>query len=467
MDINNSDLFLILFSRIKGVGSSTLRKIYQTFGDFEKAYSSDIKQFQKIIRKKDVLIQIENLLRTNEDDMSYIIKNIKKNLIKNKIKLVSYFNEIYPESLKKIKNPPIILYIKGQLLFNQLEKSISIVGTRNPSLNGHIKARRIAKELAENGYIIISGLARGIDLEAHIGALEGKGKTIAVISSGIDKIYPPEHEELVQDILKDGMLISEKGLEREVNKWGLRDRNRIISGLSNATLIIEGSWKSGTRIELELAKNQNKLIFALEPDNTQRKVSELPQYVISDIGIPIKNTKDILEYFNYILEKKENLSRERNSKIIKMGNTYMIINKSSEYNEGEHNLSKILNWKKIYPNLNLILLNRNIKLKDLLFNIVKNFGGIFIILNVYKNDFYLLEFLKGIPNRNQKPIILLFSINGIYSLEYRESYYRDQLIKLVDIIKKLINRDIENKYKRDKTQLITSLDKYLIEKERR
>ena len=184
-----------------------------------------------------------------------------------------------------------------------IEKSISIIGTRNPSFYGHTKARLIAKELAMEGFTIISGLARGIDLEAHIGALEGDGKTIAVLGSSIEKIYPSEHKNIVKDIILNGAIISEFSGESPMKKYDLANRNRIIASLSQVSLIIEGSLSSGTRHEVNYAKKLKRQIFALVPKNREITISQLPLSLIKEGYIPINSARDVLNNRKSIKKK--------------------------------------------------------------------------------------------------------------------------------------------------------------------
>lgn len=296
MVISVSDLYLHAFKDIKGLGVKNLEKIHHQFKDFKLAFNSSIERFQNVISNKKILREIEKIQKNGEKTAEKI-KNIKKTLHKNKISYISYFNEKFPDQLKHIDTPPIGLFIKGNFIFNELNKSISIVGTRNCSFYGHSKAREIAQDLARKGFIIISGLARGTDLEAHIGALEGGGKTIAIPGSGLNQIYPPEHQELAKDIIKEGTLISEFDLNLKARGFMLAKRNRIISALSKASLIIEGGINSGTKHEIKYAQSQNKIIFALEPNNNEERSSSLPQLLIKKkIAIPIKSALEIITH---------------------------------------------------------------------------------------------------------------------------------------------------------------------------
>ena len=299
MYTEESDLYLILFQESRLFSNTQLLKIYREFKDFQIAYSSSLENY---INDNKKLNQLRNFVQ-NRNRAIERIREINDRLIINKIQFLSYFNPNYPETLKSLSNPPIGLFIKGELNLKYIEESISIIGTRNPSFYGHTKARSIAKELAMDGYTIISGLARGIDLEAHIGALEGEGQTIAVLGSPIDKIYPSEHKNIVNDIISNGAIISEFLGESPMKKYDLANRNRIIASLSQASLIIEGSLKSGTRHEVDFAKKLNKSIFTLVPKNRERDVSQLPLFLIEQGYIPISSTRDILKNRKSIKKK--------------------------------------------------------------------------------------------------------------------------------------------------------------------
>ena len=185
-----------------------------------------------------------------------------------KIEEVNIDSEEYPKQLKEIYDPPLKLYVLGskQLL---KEKSIAIVGARNATEYGKKVAFQISKELSEAKINIISGLAVGIDTSAHLGTLQGKciGKTIAVLGSGLDKIYPKENIELAKHILKfGGCLVSEYPVGTSASKLNFPQRNRIISGLSKGVLVVEASEKSGSLITADFALEQGREVFAIPGD---------------------------------------------------------------------------------------------------------------------------------------------------------------------------------------------------------
>ncbi|MDP2946322.1 MAG: DNA-processing protein DprA [bacterium] len=184
---------------------------------------------------------------------------------KDKVEIIKKSSRDYPKILKEIHNAPKQLYVRGNLPKDH-DLNFAIVGTRAASDYGRTLAFKIAKELAELGFNIISGLALGIDTQAHLGALEGKGKTTAVMGSAIDdnSIYPSENLNLVKKIISSGgAVISEyePGTKSEI--WFFPERNRIISGLSRGILVVEAPEKSGALITARLALEQNREVFAI------------------------------------------------------------------------------------------------------------------------------------------------------------------------------------------------------------
>ena len=230
--------------------------------------------------------------------------------MEEKIKIVKLEDKEYPLLLKKIANPPKILYIKGELL--KKEKCFAIVGTRRSSNYGKEIAFSIAKDLSEAGLTIVSGMARGIDTFAHKGALEGEGparnashsdaggRTIAVLGTGIDEksLYPKENLKLARKILENkGCLVSEYPPGSPGLKQNFPERNRIISGLSLGVLIVEAKFGSGALITANWAKIQGKKIFAL-PGSIHFPNSQGCHFLIKQGAKLAENANDILKEFN-------------------------------------------------------------------------------------------------------------------------------------------------------------------------
>jgi len=179
---------------------------------------------------------------------------------KANVQILSIHDEAYPTSLKQLANPPILLWTLGTLpLF---KGTLGVVGTRNATLYGKEMAYQLSKQAAERGAVIISGLARGIDTEAHKGAL-AKGKTVAVIGSGLGSIYPEENKELAKVIGKEGLLLSEYPMQTPPSRFQFPARNRIIAALSEKLLVIEAPLKSGSLITADEALLLKKELFAL------------------------------------------------------------------------------------------------------------------------------------------------------------------------------------------------------------
>jgi len=210
-----------------------------------------------------------------------------KKLESMRLRIIRYVDKDYPDNLRFIENPPLVLFHKGTL--SNFESCIAISGTRNPSVYGRIMARKIAKSLAERGFTIISGLARGIDEWAHCGALEApKGRTIAVLA-WMEPIYPEEHLELAQDLQKRGAILSE-GFQQPFNKSAPAKfvlRNRIISGISQCVIAIESDEEGGTVHQVRIALSQKRKVFALQPKGNSRAKRGFKEFV--NMGaIPIK-----------------------------------------------------------------------------------------------------------------------------------------------------------------------------------
>lgn len=227
-------------------------------------------------------------------------------MVKNKIKTIKKNSRDYPELLKEIHNAPKQLYIRGELPKNH-DLNFAIVGTRAASEYGKLLAFKIAKELAELGFNIVSGLALGIDTQAHLGALAGKGLTIAVLGSGVEdaSIFPKENLNLVKKIVDSGgAVISEYEPEAKSEIWYFPERNRIISGLSLGVLVVEAPEKSGALITARMALEQNREVFAI-PGSVFSKNSIGTNNLIKSGAKVVTSIDDILEELNLTELKKE------------------------------------------------------------------------------------------------------------------------------------------------------------------
>lgn len=211
------------------------------------------------------------------------------------VRLVTFQDESYPPLLREIPNPPLALFVKGAL--RVFSRCVAIAGTRSPSAHGHRMARECGKALAENGYIVVSGLARGIDTEAHLGALEGRGKTVAVLAGDVENIYPPENERLAKDIIRDGAIVSETPPNVSIDKLRFVRRNRITSGMSTCLVVIESPGRGGTSTQVDHALAQGRRVFVMVPEKGHSDLREGFEDYLSRGAEPFK---DILELMSHV-----------------------------------------------------------------------------------------------------------------------------------------------------------------------
>ena len=220
------------------------------------------------------------------------------------IKELEYENKLYPDALRKIKSPPKKLYVLGnETILNN--ESIAIVGSRNCTEYGVRMAKEFARDLAQNGVTIVSGMAKGIDSAAHIGAIEVQGKTIAVLGSGFNHIFPDK--EVFEKILKyGGAVITEYEPDIDVFPQGFRDRNRIVAGLGLGVLVVEAKEKSGTGITEEYAKQFNRKVFCI-PHRIGDEAGVGTNRLIKRGAMLVTETQDLLPFFENIksIKKKE------------------------------------------------------------------------------------------------------------------------------------------------------------------
>ncbi|MBU0694284.1 MAG: DNA-processing protein DprA [Candidatus Omnitrophica bacterium] len=214
---------------------------------------------------------------------------------KEKIEVIDIFDENYPSFLKEISYPPLVLYIKGDS--GVLNKTLfAIVGTRIPTFYGISMAEDFSCKLSSLGFVIVSGLARGIDTAAHKGAIK-KGETVAVLGSGLLNIYPGENKKLAQKISEKGAIISEFPLGEPPLRENFPRRNRIVSGLSRGVLVVEAAIRSGALITARLALEQNREVFAL-PGKADSPLSKGTHSLIKEGAKLVDSLEDILEELN-------------------------------------------------------------------------------------------------------------------------------------------------------------------------
>ena len=282
---------LIVLNIIEDVGSIRTQSLLKHFGSLEKIFKADESQLKKV---KDIgpaiAIRIPQVIK--EIDLKKELDLIKK----HGVKIITFLDKDYPENLKNIYDPPVVLYVKGKILPED-KLAVAIVGSRLASFYGLQTAERLGFELASHGITIVSGLARGIDSSAHKGALKAKKRTIAVLGSGLANIYPEEHKDLAERISESGAVISEFPMRTIPDKGNFPKRNRIISGLSLGVVCVEAAERSGALITCDCALEQGREVFAV-PGKVDSMTSKGTNKLIKQGAKLAQGVEDILEELN-------------------------------------------------------------------------------------------------------------------------------------------------------------------------
>lgn len=296
------DKYWIAFSAIEQVDSSFVQRLFNYFGDIETAFKASRADLSNIdglsIKKTETFIR--ERAKINPD-------KALDNVIKREIKFLTFDNENYPYMLKNISAPPMILYYKGDLEICNLEKTLAVVGSRKASTHAKDVLTKILTEFTETDICIVSGLASGIDTTAHQGALAGSLKTIGVIASGFDFIYPASNKVLYEKIINgNGAILSEYYPTFEPLPFRFPHRNRIVSGLSYGTLVAEAAIKSGALITANFCLEQGRELMCipgpiLNP-NTQGVYKLLKQGATM-----VTCAEDILSALNWQIASQEQM----------------------------------------------------------------------------------------------------------------------------------------------------------------
>ncbi len=245
----------VALSLIRGLGGEGARKLLQAFASPEAIFAASVSQLKHYV-KAAVATEISQGIVDERLAMTDIWLQDERNHI------ITLADTDYPQALLNIPDPPILLYVKGQLdLLNH--PALAIVGSRNATPQGKNNAETFAQALSDAGLCIVSGMAQGIDAAAHRGALQGQGSSIAVVGTGLDRVYPASNRELAHTLAQQGVLISEFAFGTPPLPANFPRRNRIISGLSLGCLVVEASLQSGSLITARLAMEQDRDVFAI------------------------------------------------------------------------------------------------------------------------------------------------------------------------------------------------------------
>ncbi len=284
--LSNETISLIHLNMIQGVGLKTVQCLRDVFGSAARALQATPAELEKIDRLSPAM---QNLLKRKP--IRYPIARELELIREYDCQVVTLYDDAYPEYLKEIDTPPLVLYIRGELTPED-SLSLSIVGSRDAKDYGRKVSYRLSYQLAQRGLTIVSGLARGIDTSAHRGALEAGGRTIAVMGSGLSFIYPATNSDLAEKITESGALISEFPMGIQPKPRNFPRRNRIISGLTLGTVVVEASNRSGALITARLAGEQGREVFAV-PGEIFSELSTGTHKLINN-GAKLINTVDDL-----------------------------------------------------------------------------------------------------------------------------------------------------------------------------
>lgn len=278
----------IALSLVPEVGNITFKKLLAVYESPEAVFDAPIKD----------LLHIKGMSETKATNIKSFSdwKGVKKQVEHIKetgVKVLTCKSREYPELLKQIDNAPNLLYIKGSIT-DEDKFTIAVVGPRKPTYYGRAVAEKLSAELAAAGFTVVSGMARGIDTVAHSNALKAKGRTIAVLGSGMDVPYPPENRGLMQKISEAGSVITEFPMGTQPLRENFPARNRLISGLSLGVLVVEAGRKSGSLITAECALEQNREVFAV-PGNINSPNSYGTNDLIKKGAKLVQGIDDIIE----------------------------------------------------------------------------------------------------------------------------------------------------------------------------
>ncbi|HQM65449.1 MAG TPA: DNA-processing protein DprA, partial [Anaerolineaceae bacterium] len=241
--------YWLAFSSIKGIGAVRFRRLLAYFGELSRAWQASQAELLAAGLTEHMAAAIIEKRETLE------VGSLQTELAEKGIQVLTWNDPAYPRYLKEIDQPPPVLYYRGSILPED-DLAIAIVGTRSVTAYGKQLTKDTAAYLASNGVTIVSGLARGVDAIAHQTALETGGRTLAVLGSGVDIIYPPEHRKLAEQIIQHGALLSDYPPGTKPDAINFPPRNRIISGLSRGTVVIEAGEKSGALITAKFSADQ-------------------------------------------------------------------------------------------------------------------------------------------------------------------------------------------------------------------
>jgi DNA processing protein len=285
------------FNKVPGIGAARLRALLDYFGDLETAWNAsahDLRQAALDRRSLDNLLQVRDKLDLEAE---------MERLDRAGVRVLTWYDPDYPPNLRQVYNAPPVLYVRG-CLDKRDEWAVAVVGTRRASVYGKEAARMVGTGLAQAGVTVISGLARGIDTVAHRTALDAGGRTVAVLGCGVDVIYPAQNARLAAEIVERGALVSEYALGTRPDARNFPPRNRIISGLTLGTVVVEADLGSGALITAGFAAEQGREVFAV-PGNIFARGNRGTNDLIKQGAKMVCGVADILEELNLTMVSEQ------------------------------------------------------------------------------------------------------------------------------------------------------------------
>jgi DNA processing protein len=281
---------------IKGLGPSGVQKLIDHFGSIEGIFIADGKELESTGFTNRIC---ENILTFKQWDE---VERQLDRLDKINGRIIPFTSPEFPINLRSVRNGPLLVFVRGNLDPAD-QQAIGMVGTRRPTAYGREVTANLARNLAMAGMTIVSGMARGIDTEAHKAGLGAGQRTIAVLGCGVDLVYPPENKKVMAAIMESGAVISEYPLGTEPDARHFPRRNRIISGLSLGVIVIEAPEKSGALLTAKYAREQGRMVFGV-PGNIQSGVSKGTNKMIKEGALLVSSADDVLEALGKKVHKK-------------------------------------------------------------------------------------------------------------------------------------------------------------------
>lgn len=276
----------ILLNLIPGIGPRSVFRLLEIFHTPEAIIQAPPARIRELN-----ILKPSQLREMGKGPDKAGLERVKATLKGCRARALAWDDPAYPEALRRIDDPPPVLYIRGSL--EGFEPAVAVVGTRAPSHYGALVAESLSCDLAAQGMTVVSGLARGIDTRAHAGTLKGGGKTVAVLGTGIDVIYPPENAALAEKIAMNGAVVSELPPGTRPDPGNFPRRNRIISGLSSGVIVVEAAPRSGALITARLAGEQGRTVMAVPGPVTNLR-SKGPHRLIREGAALVRDADDVM-----------------------------------------------------------------------------------------------------------------------------------------------------------------------------